>query len=300
LQLRPRSSSESGLEIKPGDVIIDSKKGHAMIYTGGKYAVTHAAQGGTVAAVISQQTSSFARNAAAEDKKPEDLAVFRLSGASQSTPATAAQIAKRFASDTGGPGKKDISEATRYSEDRLDDVYVAESTKWTQASAFRAVRAALRSQEQQYVPLSNNKGTTCASFVETSMQAAVVRQAMAEDKLPPEAKNAIERIKDEGLHRPGQAKAMKGSDKTQRYQSISETASNQIKDLMPEGLQHNAKTMNQASLAWKWELPNSGFEKVGYANPQGDRIEVLPENHTELETPVSKLRRSDGSGGSIN
>jgi hypothetical protein len=147
-------------------------------------------------------------------------------------------------------------------------------------SAFRAVRAALRSQEESAVPLSRNQGTTCTSFVAASLQAAVIQQAMLDDKLPHEAKEAIAHIKNEGLHLPGQATAMRasGRDKAERYGAISEQASEQIKRLMPTALQIDAKTTMQFNFLEDLATPGSGFDKVGYAKIQGDRIELLPES----------------------
>jgi hypothetical protein len=298
LPLNPRSSRETSLGrlplrptftqpikmIKTGDVIINEAEGHVLIYTRGQ--VTHAAMGNRVEGVINQETSRFHDHITRLGRSPNELPVYRFTGASTSTRSTAACIASHFASDRTGPGRKEPGEMTPYSSKRLQ---VAQSDEanidWTQASAYRAVRAAWRSyQHESFVPLSKTQGTTCASFVVTTLQAAVITDAVVNGVLPTDAQAAFDSMDKNDGFLTGEAKRKErdGQPKETRYEAISVKASNQIKELMPKALQVNAKTMTQVRLDTEFMQPGSGFELVGYARVNEDSIEVLPEDHPDV------------------
>lgn len=268
---------------KPGDVIINNAEGHMLMHTSGSRPIAHAAIGPAMK-VISQGTESFATHQQHLRRAPEHLEVFRLSTANDAVPEAAARIAKGFATERDGPGQKAPAAQTPYSTDRLMWSEMGFS-EWTQASAFRAVRAALRSQEAG-AALSAGQGTTCDAFVATSIQAAVIAQALHDGTLPPEARQAIEHIEDHGLHMPGVTQAQYQENKAERYELISPAASEQIKNLMPAALRVDAKTTTVETLQDRMHRPGSGFEMVGHANPHPGGLQVLRPGHPAVSRVI--------------
>ncbi len=275
-QLGPRRA-------KAGDVIFDNAEGHMLMHTSGNRPIAHAATG-RAQKVISQGTESFATHHRFLGRAPERLEVFRLSTGSDEVPKAAARIAKGFATERDGPSERASASQTPYSSYRLMRSGI-DPNDWTQASAFRAVRAALRSEEAG-VALSARKGTTCDAFVATSIQAAVIAQAMHDGTLPPAARQAIEHIKDHKLHMPGVTQAQYQENKADRYELIPPAASEQIRSLMPPALQVDAKTTPVEELVDRMQLAGSGFEKAGYANPHPGGLQVLPQGHPAVSSAL--------------
>jgi hypothetical protein len=268
---------------KPGDVILDNQEEHMLMHTGGDRPIAHAAIG-TAMKVIGQSTESFADRHQRLRSTPQRLEVLRMSNAGDGAPEAAARIAKGFATERGATGAQAARVPTPYSTDRLVMTAV-EPNEWTQASAFRAVRAALRSEEPD-AALSENKGTTCDAFVTTSLQAGVIAQALHDNTLPPEARQAIEHIKDNNLHLPGVTHAQYAGNEADRYELISEQASEQLKALMPQALQIDAKTTTVEELDARMHAPDSGFVSVGYANPHSQGVQVLPPDHAAVSKVI--------------
>ncbi len=273
----------------PGDVVV-LKERHTFIYTGGDKPIAHATLG-------SDQLANHPGDvfASRQRLKPVDMPVYRLKDVSPSLPEKAAAIAKGFANDADHP--KPPEAQTPYSSDRLNamlpsassdpDVFIATeaSNEWTQASAFRAVRAALRSDDSS-AALSQNKGTTCDAFVSTSIQAAVVKQALEDGTLSDKAKEDIQSIEGGGHHKPGETQKYPDEEKKERYDRISLDTSQEIMRLMPQALQVNAKTTRIGILSDRLGAVDSGFEKVGYANPHAGGLQVLPQGHPDLHKPM--------------
>ncbi len=265
-------------------MILDTFDGHAVMYTGGNRPITHAAFN-NASVVLSQRTKSYGENHLGFGKTHNHLKVFRMGTGNAQAADAAAKIAKGFSTERDGPGHKAPEAQTPFSDRRLEKIG-PELHEWTQASAFRAARALLRSKESG-VPLSKNEGTTCGSFVATTLQAAIIQQAMADGTMPAEAKAAIENIKERGLHLPEVTHSQFEQDKAARYALVGEGASKQIKDLMPAALQLNAKTTSFDVLRLRMEEKDSGFEHVGFANPHPDGVQVLPKEHPDVRKELT-------------
>jgi hypothetical protein len=272
---------------KPGDVILDNQEGHMLMHTSGDRPIAHAAVEPAMA-VIKQSTESFAARHQRLRSTPQRLEVLRLSTAGDGASEAAARIAEGFATKRGATGEHPARTPTPYSVDRLMMAGMTPND-WTHASAFRAVRAALRAEEAT-AALSENKGTTCAAFVATSLQAGVIAQALHDNTMPPEARQAIEHIKDHNLHLPGVTHERYAQNKADRYDLIPPQASEQIKQLMPQALQVDAKTTHVMELDDRMHAPDSGFESVGYANPHADGVQVLPPGHAAVSEVIKKER----------
>lgn len=177
----------------------------------------------------------------------------------------------------------------------------AEGSKWSQASAFRAIKAYVRACEKQ--GLSPRHGTSCDQFVMYCYQAASVKSMVGSSLLDSDMIELVsKRSSDIKLYvSKGQIPQDLGSDlKTKsgeafdRLRQLLEkmTGDSTCSGWLPQEMASDAKTSSVTKLFDKVTAQDSGFRRVGFLDANGAVTDTAPQAEARKPAAVAKPKAS--------